>query len=114
MDLAPRGLLGYFATTWSDDGSRVASVVNAHLSQWDGRTGRYLGTVTVPADGDADFSDDGRRLLFAGEDGSVLTWDLDPRSWTAAACRLAGRDRLTEAEWRTYLPSRPFARICPT
>ena len=110
---AQAGLLGYFATTWSDDGSLVASVVDGHLSQWDGRTGRYLGSVTVPADGDADFSDDGRHLLFAGEDGSVLTWDLDPRSWTAAACRLAGRD-LSEAEWRTYLPSRPFARTCRT
>ena len=98
-------------TKWSDDGSRVASVSDGHLSQWDGRRGYYLGTATVGTNGDPAFSKDESRLLFAGADGSVRSWDLDPASWVAAACRLAGRP-LTEQEWSNYLPDRPFQRVC--
>jgi WD40 repeat protein len=109
---AQAGLVGGYFTTWSDDGSLVASSdFDGRLSYWDGRTGAHLGTVTVAGEGDVGFSQHNQRLLFAGDDGSVLTWDLDPRSWIAAACRLAGRT-LTEQEWRTYLPDRPFQPVC--
>jgi WD40 repeat protein len=109
---AQAGLVGGYFTTWSDDGSLVASSdFDGRLSYWDGRTGAHLGTVTVAGEGDVGFSQHNQRLLFAGDDGSVLTWDLDPRSWIAAACRLAGRT-LTEQEWRTYLPDRPFEPVC--
>jgi hypothetical protein len=67
--------------------------------------------VTVYEDGAPSFSKDNTQLLFAGAGGSVLTWNLDPRSWLAAACRLAGRS-LTEQEWRNYLPDRPFVPVC--
>ena len=109
-DPAQAGLVGY-DTAWSDDGSLVASVNEGRLSHWDGRTGAYLGTVAVTPVGSPAFSEDDSRLLVAGDDGSVLTWNLDPHSWTAAACRLAGR-ALTEAEWHTYLPNRAFRPIC--
>ena len=59
------------------------------------------------------FSADGSQLRVSRDDGSVLTWDLDPASWVATACRLAGRD-LTQEEWRTYLPNRPYTRTCVT
>jgi DNA-binding SARP family transcriptional activator/WD40 repeat protein len=104
------GLVGWFAQ-FSDDGSLFASVNEDRLSHWDGRTGAFLGTVTVDYDGFPAFSKDDRQLVFAGITGSVLTWQLDPRSWVAAACRLAGRP-LTEQEWHNYLPNRPFQRIC--
>jgi WD40 repeat protein len=107
---AQAGLMGYY-TGWSGDGSLVASAEQGHLSYWDGLTGARLGTVTVTGTGDPAFSRDGKRLLYAGTDGSVLSWDLDPRSWIAAACRLAGR-ALTEQEWHTYLPDRPFQSVC--
>jgi hypothetical protein len=109
---AQAGLVGGYFTTWSDDGALVASVNGeGRLSYWDGRNGAHLGTVTVAVEGDPGFSQHNQRLLFAGDDGSVLTWDLDPRSWVATACRLAGRT-LTEQEWRTYLPERPFQPVC--
>lgn len=108
---AQAGLVGGYFTTWSDDGSLVASANEGRLSYWDGRTGAHLGTAAVSGAGDPGFSKDNKRLLFAGDDGSVLIWDLDPRSWVAAACRLAGRP-LTEREWRTYLPDRPFQPVC--
>ncbi|HET7276673.1 MAG TPA: BTAD domain-containing putative transcriptional regulator [Dermatophilaceae bacterium] len=104
------GLVGYMSV-FSDDGSLVASVNESRLSYWDGRTGAYLGTVTVYEDGAPSFSKDNTQLLFAGAGGSVLTWNLDPRSWVATACRLAGRP-LTEQEWRNYLPDRPFVPVC--
>jgi DNA-binding SARP family transcriptional activator/WD40 repeat protein len=107
---AQAGLVGY-ATQFSDDGSLVASVNDGRLSRWDGRTGAYLGSVTVDEDGAPAFSADHRQLLFAGASGTVLRWDLDSRSWRRAACRLAGRD-LSAAEWRTYLPDRPFRPVC--
>jgi WD40 repeat protein len=107
---AQAGLVGD-NTKWSEDGSLVASASEGHLSYWDGRTGAFLGTATVGANGDPAFSKDAKRLLFAGVDGSVRSWDLDPNSWVKAACRLAGRP-LTEQEWHNYLRDRPFQRIC--
>ncbi len=104
------GLVGYYAA-WSEDGSLVASVNEGRLSYWDGRSGALLGTATVGWEGDPSFSKDGKQLLFAGTDGSVVTWELDPRSWVAAACRLAGRP-LTEQEWHNYLPKRRFQPVC--
>jgi DNA-binding SARP family transcriptional activator/WD40 repeat protein/energy-coupling factor transporter ATP-binding protein EcfA2 len=98
-------------TKFSDDGSLVASVSNGRLSHWDGRTGAYLGSASVDWDGDPAFSKDDSQLLFAGETGTVMSWNLDPASWVAAACRIAGRD-LTPAEWRTYVPARPFVPVC--
>jgi DNA-binding SARP family transcriptional activator/WD40 repeat protein len=103
-------LMGYY-TRFSDDGTLVASVNEGKLSHWDGVTGAYLGSATVGVEGEPAFTKDNRKILFAGSDGSLLTWTLDPRSWLATACRLAGHD-LTEQEWRTYLPGRPYRPVC--
>jgi hypothetical protein len=54
---------------------------------------------------------DDHRLMTGGYDGTVVSWDLEPPSWVARACQLAGRD-LTESEWRQYLPDRPYRRTC--
>ena len=107
---AQAGLMGW-DSQFSADGKLFASVNENRMSQWDGRTGGYLGTITVDYEGQPAFSKDDRRLLFAGSGGSLLTWDLDHRSWIAAACRLAGRP-LTEQEWHNYLPNRPFEPVC--
>jgi WD40 repeat protein len=107
---AQAGMVGG-GTRFSDDGTLVASVSNGRLSYWDGRTGAYLGSATVDWDGDPVFTADDSELIFAGETGTVVSWNLDPASWVATACRLAGRS-LTEEEWRTYLPDRPFVPVC--
>ena len=107
---AQKGLPASGAAKFSDDGRLVASISNGRLSYWDGRSGFLLGSASVEWDGDPAFSRDDSTLVFAGESG-VATWNLDPRSWVATACRLAGRG-LTEQEWRTYLPDRPLQRIC--
>ena len=102
------------STVWNHDGTLVASVNMARVTHWDGQTGARLGSVTVDdLDGAVAFSADDRLLHFAGSSGSLLSWNLDPVSWRAAACRLAGR-QLTKQEWQTYLPNRPFTKTCPT
>jgi WD40 repeat protein len=98
-------------TKFSADGSVVASVNGGRLSHWDGRTGAFLGSATVDWEGDLAFAKGHSQLVFAGTTGSVLTWDLDPRTWLATACRLAGRG-LTRQEWHTFLPNRPYQTVC--
>ena len=39
------------------------------------------------------------------------TFSLDPDRWLDRACAIAGRD-LTEAEWTSHLPDRPYRRTC--
>ena len=39
-------------------------------------------------------------------------YPLDPEKWFVHACAVAGRN-LTEAEWETYVPDRPYRRTCP-
>lgn len=41
-----------------------------------------------------------------------LVWTVDPAAWTRLACTIAGRN-LTAAEWRQYLPDRPYRATCP-
>jgi DNA-binding SARP family transcriptional activator/WD40 repeat protein len=41
----------------------------------------------------------------------LVFWDLDPKSWTAHACEVAGRN-LTKAEWSRYLPSYDYHTTC--
>jgi DNA-binding SARP family transcriptional activator/WD40 repeat protein len=41
-----------------------------------------------------------------------LLWTADPTRWLTIACHIAGRN-LTRAEWRQYLPSRPYQITCP-
>lgn len=65
-------------------------------------------------------SPDGTLLLVAGNDVTATVVRLDTaaddaadadRAVVDAACRLAGRN-LSEAEWETYIPDRPYAAGC--
>ena len=38
-------------------------------------------------------------------------YPLDPATWSARACAMAGRS-LTEAEWSRYLPDRSYGPAC--
>jgi hypothetical protein len=73
--------------------------------------------VAVEADAD------GRRLATVSEDHTAIIWDMgagdeasrrpaaDPGARLDAACAIVGRD-LTPAEWRSFLPSRPWQPTC--
>ena len=101
---------GGLYSAWSADGALVASSSPGDkVAVWDGRTGAFIGAVGAP-EGAVAFTEDGK-VLVAGLDGTVRTWDPRPEAWVAAACQMAGRD-LTEAEWRSYLPDRDYDPVC--
>ena len=98
----------------SPDGDRVAGITrDGSLRLWLRRSGRLVGPALHGhrADGFGIAWTDTGRLVTASGDGSVITWDTEQRRWSAAACRIAGRD-LTAAEWQRYLPERPYRRTC--
>jgi hypothetical protein len=60
---------------------------------------------------------DGRWLSVGGEPGdgqnASKIWDLDPESWVAGACRVAGRN-LTREEWASNIGNlAPYRATCP-
>jgi WD40 repeat protein len=90
----------------ADDGGGV------HL--WTTATRQLIGTVEplgpdTPAT--ASFIGPGR-VLIAYLDGDVFEWDTNPNAWEAQACAVAGRN-LTQAEWATLFPNRPYQATCP-
>jgi len=63
---------------------------------------RKTGTVTSP---------DGKKLVSASADGTLMLWNLDFNVWQTEACEIVGRN-LTPAEWEDYLPDAPYRRTC--
>jgi len=49
--------------------------------------------------------------MFSETEVNPLLWHVDPADWVRTACTIAGRN-LTRAEWRQYLPSRPYRSTC--
>ena len=100
-----------WAPAFAPDGSEWTVLASGRVGRWDGRTGAFLGAVTVGSGGAVGYAADGSALLVAQDSGPVRRWDLDPASWVRTACAVAGRD-LSEAEWRDHVPGREFRPVC--
>jgi hypothetical protein len=116
---------GTWAATADDDAGLLRWVVDPATGRWaepvplPGHTGGVVGVQTDTA---------GRRLVSVSVDGTVISWDMrtegglsveraerpesaDPAVWLEDACAVVGRD-LSRAEWRRYLPDRPYRPTC--
>jgi WD40 repeat protein/DNA-binding SARP family transcriptional activator len=101
----------------SRDGRTLVAAGTGRVMMWDVATGLVLGRQSwFPGLGSkagvgAKFTPDGRRLFIARDTGEAWVWNVDPASWEARACQIAGRN-LTAAEWSVNLPDRPYEPTC--
>ena len=104
----------------SADGSVVVAqeVDSGRYEVFDARsldsiTGPLPGTGPVAVDTPAPFvSADGGTLVTPASARRLVVRDIDPRSWEASACAVAGRN-LTRAEWNEFIGSDdPYEPTC--
>jgi WD40 repeat protein/DNA-binding SARP family transcriptional activator len=100
----------------SRDGRTLVAAGQGWVTVTDVATGSILGRSWFPGveakEGLAAlFAPDGQRLFIVSTTGAAWVWDMDPASWEARACQIAGRN-LSEAEWSVNLPDRPYAPTC--
>jgi WD40 repeat protein len=116
---------GTWAATAGDGGEVIRWNLDPASGIWSGPEylpGHDRGVVGLQAAGD------GRRLFSVSQDGTAIVWDMraegglaaeragrsslvPPSAWLEDACAVVGRD-FTPAEWRRYLPDRPFQPTC--
>ncbi|WP_377642440.1 BTAD domain-containing putative transcriptional regulator [Oryzobacter terrae] len=100
---------------YAPDGRQFASVDADWVRLWDGRTGAYQSGVPLPGPvpgATVAYLPDGAGLVVSAVDGRTWTVDTRAAHWVERACRLAGRN-LTLAEWRQFVPGRPYEVTCP-
>jgi hypothetical protein len=112
------------------DGSWAVTVdAVGHVVRWDvaPTTGRWSGSEALAGHTAAvvgvEVDATGGTVVTVSRDHSVLSWRMgpegaaadggvdDPTGWLTAACAIVGRD-LDPAEWRRYLPARPWEPTC--
>ena len=100
--------------SFSPDGRSFAvSSADHTVSAWDLSSRTRLGNTFGPYQGeipDVLFEPNGRLLINIAS--NAIEWPMDLGSWEHYACQVAGRN-LTHAEWRDFLPDRPYTRVCP-
>jgi WD40 repeat protein len=97
---------------FSPDGTRlVSSDTTGATYMWDVASHRLMGKAQLGGRLLIQFTPDGRTVLALSSEGAFI-WDVDPRSWKALACLVAGRG-FTRQEWNELLPGRPYQALCP-
>jgi WD40 repeat protein len=88
---------------------------STRVDLWDAATLQPIGDpLTVP--GDAAFlwpngSGDKLGSGASADNGLPLVWNMNPASWEATACQIAGRN-LSQAEWKQYRPGHLYRMTC--
>jgi WD40 repeat protein len=103
------------SVTYTPDGTEVMTTSSdGKVRLIDVATGKLVGAPLPGADapGWGTVFPDGKQIVAAFWDGKGVVWNVDPHAWAAQACRIARRS-LTRAEWRDFLPRRPYRRVCP-
>jgi WD40 repeat protein len=99
-----------------DDTTLAGLDLYGPLSVWDVATGRLIAKLESGSAGGQALAWAGPTLVTGHDDGLVGIWDTSALAptltrATGRLCRYA-RPALSRAEWRAYLPGRPFAPLC--
>lgn len=115
-----RGAGAVSRIAFSADGATLVAAGDV-LRLWDPlrqqELGKPLGTPSFYSLEGLAVGADGRTLVTAAGDGSVIRWDpillsRDYAAWQKRLCPFAGRN-LTRPEWAQYVPGQPYRRTCP-
>ncbi|MGW0842159.1 nSTAND1 domain-containing NTPase [Streptomyces sp. NPDC002787] len=105
------------ALAFSPDGSTLAVGGDSGTVQlWDIATQQPLGPSLPTPGGSVDtlaFSPDSTMLYAGGVHVPLQRYVVDPDRAVSLVCARAGNTELTRAQWRTYVPDRPYRRVCP-
>jgi WD40 repeat protein len=109
---ALNGTTGGRQKQFSPDGSLLVSVGEG-LELWDIARRSLVGgrPLTELALRSVDFAPDGSSVATLDDRNRAMLWDLDPESWQARACRLAGRS-LTRSEWAQFVGTGNYRPAC--
>ncbi|MFE7764689.1 WD40 repeat domain-containing protein, partial [Streptomyces sp. NPDC057438] len=104
------------ALAFSPDGRTLAVGGDSGTVQlWDISTQQPLGP-SLPTPGGSvktlAFSPDSTILYAGGLHVPLQRYVVDPERAVSLVCARAGKTELTRAQWRTYLPDRPYRRVC--
>ncbi|MGW1953638.1 WD40 repeat domain-containing protein [Streptomyces sp. NPDC001920] len=105
------------ALAFSPDGSTLAVGGDAGTVQlWDIATRQPLGPP-LPTPGESihtlAFGPDSETLYAGGAHVPLQRYVVDPDGAVTLVCSRTGNAELTRAQWRTYVPDRPYQRVCP-
>jgi WD40 repeat protein/DNA-binding SARP family transcriptional activator len=80
---------------------------------WNLATEKLIGTALPGSNGGGKgtFFPNGKRLIAVFPSGTGIIWNVDPASWNARACKVAGHN-LSRTEWRSFLPNVPYRNVC--
>jgi hypothetical protein len=93
------GPTGVHRLAFSPDASVLAGASYRKVILWEARTGKVVREITTDAN-DLAFSPGGRALVTAGEDGTLLVWDLTGRLVKGRLPPLALAPKELEGHWK--------------
>jgi WD40 repeat protein len=108
-----------FSEAFTPNGQILATgSLDGQVELWDMATRSQIGTSLAAGIGSTNptwsvaFSPTGNTLATASDSGSVQLWDTAmPGDLQSAVCSVAGSS-LTPVQWKTYIGSEPFQRVC--
>ncbi len=92
-------------------GQRFLTAFADRVALWDAQSGTLVRSLGVEDRTVGGFDPARSTLVLASTEAAVSHWDPGSDAAIAAACDIVGR-RMTEAEWRTYLPDREREEVC--
>jgi WD40 repeat protein/DNA-binding SARP family transcriptional activator/energy-coupling factor transporter ATP-binding protein EcfA2 len=95
---------GHRLMTTSSDGK---------IRLWNLATEKLIGTPLPGSTsrGQGTFFPNGKRLIAVFPSGTGIIWNVDPASWNARACKVAGHN-LSRTEWRSLHTNVPYHKVC--